>query len=135
MAWDFETEPGFQEKLDWMESFVREKVEPLGLLGIHPYDVKNPRRNKLVRPLQDEVKRQGLWACHLGPELGGQGYGQVKLGLMNEILGGANFAPIVSAARPPTPATRRSSPTTVRPNRKRGIWSRCCRTRSSQPSR
>ena len=101
MAWDFETEPGFQEKLDWMESFVREKVEPLGLLGIHPYDVKNPRRNELVRPLQDEVKRQGLWACHLGPELGGQGYGQVKLGLMNEILGGASFAPIVFGCQAP----------------------------------
>ena len=40
MAWDFETEPGFQEKLDWMESFVREKVEPLGLLGIHPYEIR-----------------------------------------------------------------------------------------------
>ena len=101
MAWDFETEPGFQQKLDWMEGFVREKVEPLGLLGIHPYDVKNPRRNALVRPLQDEVKRQGLWACHLGPELGGQGYGQVKLGLMNEILGGASFAPIVFGCQAP----------------------------------
>ena len=94
MAWDFETDPEFQEKLDWMDGFVREKVEPLGLLGIHPYDVKNPRRNKLIRPLQEEVKARGLWACHLGPELGGQGYGQVKLGLMNEILGGASFAPI-----------------------------------------
>ena len=60
MAWDFETDPEFQEKLDWMEEFVREKVEPLGLLGIHPYDVKNPRRNELVRPLQQEVKEQSF---------------------------------------------------------------------------
>jgi len=101
MAWDFETDPAFQEKLDWMEQFVREKVEPLGMLGIHPYDVKNPRRNALVRPLQQEVKEKGLWACHLGPELGGQGYGQVKLGLMNEILGGATFAPIVFGCQAP----------------------------------
>lgn len=101
MAWDFETDPAFQEKLDWMEQFVREKVEPLGMLGIHPYDVKNPRRNALVRPLQQEVKDKGLWACHLGPELGGQGYGQVKLGLMNEILGGATFAPIVFGCQAP----------------------------------
>jgi acyl-CoA dehydrogenase len=36
----------------------------------------------------------GLWACHLGPELGGQGYGQVKLGLINEILGGACSGPV-----------------------------------------
>ena len=58
------------------------------MLACHPYDVRNPIRNKLVRPLQAEVQERKLWACHLGPELGGQGYGQVKLGLMNEILGG-----------------------------------------------
>lgn len=30
----------------------------------------------LVRPSQQKVKTRKLWACHLGPELGGQGYGQ-----------------------------------------------------------
>jgi len=101
MPWDFETDPEFQDKLDWMEEFVREKVDSLGMLGIHPYDVKNTRRNELVRPLQQEVKQNHLWACHLGPELGGQGYGQVKLGLMNEILGGTTFAPIVFGCQAP----------------------------------
>ena len=95
MAWDFETDPEFQAKLDWMDSFVAEKVEPLGYLGIHPYDVKNERRNALVQPLQQEVRDQGLWACHLGPELGGQGYGQVKLGLMHEILGQTAYGPSI----------------------------------------
>ena len=47
----------------------------------------------LTAPLKDEVKRQGLWACHLDPELGGQGYGQVKLALMHEILGRSPIAP------------------------------------------
>ena len=37
--------------------------------------------------MKQEVRDQDLWACHLGPELGGQGYGQLKLALMNEILG------------------------------------------------
>jgi len=101
MAWDFETDPEFQAKLDWMHDFVREKVEPLIHLGFHPYDVKNPKRNALVRPLQDEVKAKGLWACHLGPELGGKGYGQVKLGLMNEILGRSAFAPTVFGCQAP----------------------------------
>ena len=32
MAWDFETEPEFQEKLDWVDAFVRDEVEPLDLL-------------------------------------------------------------------------------------------------------
>ena len=60
------------------------------------------------------MKHRGLWACHLGPELGGQGYGQVKLALMNEILGRSRSARSCSAARRPTPATPRSSPTTAR---------------------
>ena len=32
MTWSFETEPEFQEKLDWADAFVREEVEPLDLL-------------------------------------------------------------------------------------------------------
>ena len=101
MAWDFETDPEFQEKLDWMDVFVRDEVEPLDRLGVHPYDVKNAARNRLVRPLQAQVKAKGLWACHLGPDLGGQGYGQLKLGLMNEILGRSSFAPIVFGCQAP----------------------------------
>ena len=32
MSWDFETEPEFQSKLDWMATFVRDEVEPLDVL-------------------------------------------------------------------------------------------------------
>jgi hypothetical protein len=31
MPWDFETEPEFQARLDWIDTFVREQVEPLDL--------------------------------------------------------------------------------------------------------
>ena len=31
MAWDFATEPEFQEKLDWIDEFVRDEIEPLDL--------------------------------------------------------------------------------------------------------
>jgi len=44
--------------------------------------------------MQEEVRAQGLWAAHLDPELGGQGFGQVKLGLMHEILGTSPIAPL-----------------------------------------
>ena len=27
MAWDFETDPEFQKKLDWIEDFMRDEVE------------------------------------------------------------------------------------------------------------
>ena len=101
MAWDFETEPEFQEKLDWIADFVRTRVEPLDLILDSPYDVKNPKNIELIRPLQEEVKRRALWACHLGPELGGPGYGQVKLALMNEILGRSRFAPTVFGTQAP----------------------------------
>jgi acyl-CoA dehydrogenase len=47
------------------------------------------------------VKRQGLWACHLGPDLGGPGYGQVKLALMNEILGRSMWAPSIFGCQAP----------------------------------
>ena len=29
MAWDFSTDPEFQKKLDWVDEFCREEVEPL----------------------------------------------------------------------------------------------------------
>ena len=102
--WDFTTEPEFQEKLDWMATFVREEVEPLDLLfpaGGDPYDVKNEAARAILRPLQQQVKEQGLWACHLGPELGGPGYGQLKLALMNEILGRSYWAPTVFGTAAP----------------------------------
>jgi acyl-CoA dehydrogenase len=101
MAWDFETEPEFQEKLDWIETFVREEIEPLDHVLAHPADVRNANYVKLIRPLQKQVREQKLWACHLGPDLGGEGYGQVKLALINEILGRARFAPSVFGCQAP----------------------------------
>jgi hypothetical protein len=47
------------------------------------------------------TKAQKLWACHLGPELGGQGYGQVKLALLNEKLGRVGLAPVVFGCQAP----------------------------------
>ena len=101
MAWDFETDADFQQDLDWMDELVREEIEPLDFILGHPNDFSDPKRAKLIPPLQEEVKKRGLWACHLGPELGGQGYGQVKLGLMNEILGRAKCAPVIFGCQAP----------------------------------
>jgi len=99
MAWDFETDPEFQKKLDWIEDFMREEVEPLSHLGMAAHGPLG--REKFIKPLQDKVKAQGLWACHLGPELGGQGYGQLKLGLMNEKLGRNGLAPTIFGCQAP----------------------------------
>ncbi|HXC38795.1 MAG TPA: acyl-CoA dehydrogenase family protein [Burkholderiales bacterium] len=84
-----------------MDQFVREEVEPLDFVFKHYNDFSDPNRARLVPPLQAEVKRRGLWACHLGPELGGQGFGQLKLALMNEILGRALMGPVVFGCQAP----------------------------------
>ena len=74
MAWDFSTEPQFQTKLDWIQQFCDEKVED-----------------------------PGLWALFLDEELGGPGFGQLKLALVNEILGKYPAAPqLFGAAAPDT---------------------------------
>ncbi|MFI0453850.1 acyl-CoA dehydrogenase family protein [Actinomadura sp. 6N118] len=101
MAWDFETDPDYQELLDWAEAFVRDEVEPLDLVLGDPYDKTDPRYKEIVKPLQQRVKDRGLWACHLGPELGGKGFGQVKLALLNEILGRSRWAPSVFGCQAP----------------------------------
>ena len=102
--WEFQTDPDFQEKLDWVNTFVREECEPLDVLFQHlgqPYNTENKAARALLVPLQERVKEQGLWACHLGPELGGQGYGQLKLALLNEVLGRSMWAPTVFGTAAP----------------------------------
>ena len=101
MAWDFETDPEFQKELDWIESFVTQEIEPLDYVIENPYDLANEKRNALIKPLQAQVQDRKLWACHLGKDLGGPGYGQVKLALMNEILGRSANAPIVFGCQAP----------------------------------
>ena len=103
MAWDFSTDPEFQRKLDWVDQFCKEKVEPLEY--VFPYAVRSPDPvvKGYVRELQQEVKDQGLWAIFLDKELGGPGYGQLKLGLLNEVIGRYPSAPqMFGAAAPDT---------------------------------
>ena len=66
MAWDFETEPEFQEKLDWMDAFVRDEVEPLDLAFREPgapYDRENPVYKKIT----DAAEGRGEAAAASGP--------------------------------------------------------------------
>jgi acyl-CoA dehydrogenase len=99
--WSFETDPGYQEDLDWADEFVREEIEPLEFVIPNILDTADPVRQELVPPLQARVKERGLWATHLGPELGGQGHGQVKLALLNEVLGRAPLSPVVFGCQAP----------------------------------
>lgn len=102
MAWDFETEPEYQEQLDWADRFVREEIEPLDYLFPHEQFVPlDDQKRRIIDPLKQQVRDRGLWATHLGPELGGQGHGQLKLALLNEILGRSLWASIVFGCQAP----------------------------------
>ncbi len=101
MSWDFETDPDYQAELDWVDDFVRNEVEPVDQVIHHAWDMSDPVRMALIPPLQAKVRERGLWACHLGPNLGGPGYGQVKLALLNEILGRTHSGPIVFGCQAP----------------------------------
>ena len=96
MSWDFSTEPEFQAKLDWMEELLREEIYPLETLALDQAEL-----DRLTAPLKARVREQGLWAAHLSRELGGQGYGQVRLALMNEIVGKSKHGPVVFGNQAP----------------------------------
>ena len=96
MAWDFSTEPEFERQLDWMRTFVRDEIFPLETINLDHGSFL-----EAVRPFQAQVKDRGLWASHLPPELGGGGFGQVKLGLMHEVLGTSPLAPMAFGNQAP----------------------------------
>ncbi|WP_157245735.1 acyl-CoA dehydrogenase family protein [Nonomuraea typhae] len=99
---DFAVEPEFQVKLDWMDAFIRDEVEPLDLaFPGRAYEKPGERLRAIVDPLKEQVRARGLWACHLGPELGGQGYGQLRLALMNELIGRSAWAPVIFGCQAP----------------------------------
>ncbi|MCP5066570.1 MAG: acyl-CoA dehydrogenase [bacterium] len=104
MPIDFSVEAELEGQLEWIRSFVDTEVTPLDLAFCEErfiYDKSHPVHEEEIRPLQDKVRAQNLWACHLGPDLGGKGYGQVKLALMNEILGRSAWAPSIFGCQAP----------------------------------
>jgi acyl-CoA dehydrogenase len=109
--WDFSTEPEFQEQLDWADAFVRDEVEPLERLFAGAVNAKFPTGplKGVLDGLKQEVRDRGLWACHLPPESGGQGYGEVRLALPTRSWAAPPGRPTCS---PPGPArSARGSPT------------------------
>ncbi len=132
MSWDFSADPEWADQLKWVEEFVRSECEPIDYIVKESHDLTDPVRQALIPPLQKIVKDRGLWATHLGPHLGGPGYGQVKLALLNEILGRSECAPIVFfGSQHPTQATVRSSPTMARRSSRSVTSSRSWTTASS----
>ncbi len=109
MAIDFDVEPEFQEQIDWVQKIVTEEIEPLDnfMRAGRTRDGQRLDKNSwdairaYIKELQQRVKDQGLWGFHLGPELGGPGLGQVKLCLLNEILGQTRMGPTIFGCQAP----------------------------------
>jgi acyl-CoA dehydrogenase len=101
VSWDFSTDKETQEQLDWVDTFVRDEVEPLDFVVDNPRDVRDPVRQALIPPLQQRVKERGLWSPHLPLEWGGQGYGHLRLALIEEIIGRCRTAPMVFGCQSP----------------------------------
>jgi alkylation response protein AidB-like acyl-CoA dehydrogenase len=104
MAWDFSTDTEWQERLDWIEHFCREEIEPLTLA--FPVDfwsgARLPKKlEEIVDGLKQQVKERGLWGIFLDKEIGGPGFGQLKLALVNEILGRNMAAPSIFGCQAP----------------------------------
>jgi acyl-CoA dehydrogenase len=57
--------------------------------------------DEILKPIQQKVKDQNLWAAHLPIKVGGLGLGNVFLGLLNELLGSSPIGPRVFGTAAP----------------------------------
>ncbi|GIS24329.1 MAG: hypothetical protein CM15mP125_0160 [Gammaproteobacteria bacterium] len=101
--WSFETDPNFRHHWTGLTNLPARKLNLSIWFSVSPVTLGTPTPQPLPpwRRYEKIVKQKQLWACHLEPELGGQGYGQVSLGLMNEILGRSRFGPSVFGCQAP----------------------------------
>jgi acyl-CoA dehydrogenase len=98
MSWEFETDTVFQQQLDWMKDVVRSEVWPLEPVA---ESLAPEQLDRALEEVKAQARERGLWAAHLPPELGGSGFGQVRLGLMHEILGTSPLAPMAFGCQAP----------------------------------
>jgi hypothetical protein len=71
MAWEFFTEPEFQEQLDWVRQFCTDKIEPIDLVFPGAAKSRDRPTKALVDPLRQQVKDYRLSALFLNRDLGG----------------------------------------------------------------
>ncbi len=135
MTWDFSTEPEFQAKLDWMETFVSDEVEPLDPLPRQASTcLRADARRKIVRPLRQRCANRGCGHATSAPSsavrvTGGQ------TGTHQRDPGPNDWGPIIFGSRHPTPATPRFWPCSAPTIRSERYLRRCSTVRSSPPFR
>jgi len=98
MAWDFESEPEFQEDLDWIRDLIDTEIIPLEPIMD---ELENSEKLHIRDHLRDRVKDRGLWGAFLDEKLGGLGFGQLKLALMSEQIGRSMWSMVVFGVQAP----------------------------------
>jgi alkylation response protein AidB-like acyl-CoA dehydrogenase len=86
---DFTLSPEIRELRRKAKTFLDEQIIPNeGALAQH-----DANADALMKDLQAQVKKMGMWAMFIGPEAGGTGTGFLPYAYVNEILGRSPFAP------------------------------------------
>ena len=134
MAWDFSTEPEFQEKLDWATP-VRRGQDRAARHPLSAPAVPSARRRAAAHRRPDEAGRCATRSC--GPRTSGRSWGargtaRSSWPSSTRSSGCRAGPPSSSAPRPPTRGTPRSSPTTGPRSRRRSTSSRSSTGRSSR---
>ena len=139
MAWDFSTEPEFQEKLDWIAGSSATEIEPIDLaFGGHlVYDKSHPVHDEGGAPAAGAG--EGSRTCGRatsGPTSAARATASSSSALMNEILGRSQLG----AEHLRLPGARLRQRRDHRPLRHDGAEgavprSRCSTARSSPASR
>jgi acyl-CoA dehydrogenase len=96
VSWDFGTDPETERELAWIREFIDTQAVPLEALDLARHDF-----DRVAAPLVAQVKDRGLWAAHLDTVHGGTGRGQLRLALMNEIVGRSRVGPLLFGTAPP----------------------------------
>jgi acyl-CoA dehydrogenase len=99
VPWEFETDPALAARLEWARALVRDEVWSLECVA---EEMDEATFHGHLRELQARVREQGLWAAQLPAEIGGAGWGQVALALLNEVIGSSIWwGPIVFGSQAP----------------------------------
>ena len=136
---DFNPSPEVESLRERIEAFMDEHIYPVEAEVIKAIDdeVKPgvPYPQILVE-IRARAKEEGLWNLFLPDDEFGAGLTNWEYGILCEQMGRSPIvAPMSFNCSAPDTGTRRSSPTTARPSRRRATSSHCSTAKSAAASR
>ena len=121
MAWDFSTDPEFQEQLDWVEQFCREEIEPFNLVfPAAPAVRATPRSRRWSRPSSSRSRTGACGRCSSTRSSAAPASASSSWRSSTRSWAATRRPPASSAPPRPTPATWSCSPPTAPTSRRSG---------------